>query len=443
MSDRSDGAKQSVESLRLRSPNRAQVALRMECPESLVSEDDPVRVIWEVTGKLNLSRFYEPVKAREGHVGRDATDPRLLLALWLYASTQGVGSAREVARLCESHRGYQWLCGGVSVNYHLLSDFRVSHGEALDEFLTQILAVLSQRKLIEVWRISQDGLRVRACAGAGSFRRRNRLQDYLEQAREHVRQLRAQVEDASQAATLSTRQRAAQERAGRERAERLEKALAQLPELEKRQKQRAPTVSAKDRAKKLKEPRASTTDAEARVMKMSDGGYRPAYNVQLACDPESRAVVGVEVTDQGVDTQQSEPMRRQVEQRTGGCVREHLMDGGYLDFEQIDRAAHQGVELYVPAKPPRNPEKRASAYEPRLGDSEATAKWRQRMGTPEGQKVYSLRASTIETINADLRCYRGLTPFTVRGRSKVRCVALWAVLAYNLMHFGRALLETG
>lgn len=178
-------------------------------------------------------------------------------------------------------------------------------------------------------------------------------------------------------------------------------------------------------------------------MKMSDGGYRPAYNVQLACDPESRAILGVEVTDQGVDTQQSEPMRRQVEQRTGGRVREHLMDGGYLDFEQIDRAAQQGVELYVPAKPPRNPEKRASAYAPRSGDSEATAKWRQRMDTPEGQQVYSLRASTIETINADLRCYRGLTPFTVRGLSKVRCVALWAALAYNLMHFGRALLEAG
>lgn len=235
----------------------------MECPEDLVSEDDPVRVIWEVTGKLDLSRFYEPVKAREGHVGRDATDPRLLLALWLYASTEGVGSAREVARLCESHRGYQWLCGGVSVNYHLLSDFRVSHGEALDELLTQVLAALSQRKLIEVWRISQDGLRVRACAGAGSFRRRNRLQDYLEQAREHVRQLRAQLEEASLAATVSARKRAAQERAGRERAERLEKALAQLPELERRQKQRATTVSAKDRAKKLKEPRVSATDAEA------------------------------------------------------------------------------------------------------------------------------------------------------------------------------------
>jgi transposase len=429
-------------SLRLRVPNRSQMEFRVECPEALVSEDDPVRVIWEATGRLDLSGFYEPIKAREGHVGRDATDPRLLVSLWLYATSQGVGSARELARLCESHRGYQWLCGGVSVNHHLLSDFRVLHGKALDELLTQILAVLCQRGLIEVWRISQDGLRVRACSGASSFRRRDRLQRLLEQARRHVEELRSQLEDPSQAGKASARQQAARERAARERTERLEKALARLPELETRQRQRALKVSRKDQPKKLKEPRASTTDAEARVMKMSDGGYRPAYNVQLACDPQSRAVVGVEVTNEGVDTHQSEPMRQQVERRTGSRVGEQLMDGGYLDFEQLDRAAEQGVSLYVPAKPPRNPSHRASAYDPRYGDSPAIAQWRQRMGSSAGQEIYRQRAATIETINADLRCRRGLQSFNVRGLDKVRCVALWAALAYNLMHFGKALIQS-
>lgn len=438
MSD--DPVEPSTRGLRLRRPERSQYVMRMECAEDLVPESHPVRVIWAVTERLDLSGFYASIRAREGVVGRDATDPRLLVALWLYAATRGVGSARELARLCEETRAFQWLCGGVSVNYHTLSDFRVGHGEALDALLTQLIAVLVGQGLVRVWRISQDGTRVRACAGAGSFRRGERLQELHEEAKAHVAELRRQVEEPGAAAGVGGRRRAARERAARERQQRLEQALARLPELEQKQRELAPKVAAKDRARKLSEPRVSTTDPEVRVMKMSDGGYRPAVNVQLACDPESRAIVGVEVSSSGVDTGQSEPMREQVERRSGQKVSEHLMDGGYLTLDDIEQAAEQEVRVYVPPKPPRNRQRRASAYEPRPGDSPAVAAWRQRMGSEQSKAIYKLRGATSETVNADLKTHRGLRQLTVRGLDKIRCAVLWSVLAYNLMHHGAALL---
>ena len=194
-------------------------------------------------------------------------------------------------------------------------------------------------------------------------------------------------------------------------------------------------------AARTKEVRASTTDAEARVMKMPDGGFRPGYNVQLAADTESRAIVGVEVTNSGVDAGQAEPMRRQVEERSGAAVKEHLYDGGYLRLEDIDTAQEGGVTVYAPPKPPRNKDQRASAYEPRREDRPAVAEWRTRMGSPAAQEVYKLRAATSETVNAELRTYRSLDRMLVRGMAKVRCVALWAALAYNVVHFGRMLMN--
>src|SRR5438105_491951 len=277
--------------VRLRLPDRQQVIMAMHCCDDLIDADHPVRVIWRVVGVLNLERFYEPIKAREGEVGRDTTDPRLLVALWLYAATRGVGSARELARLCAESHPYLWLCGGVSLNHHTLSDFRVMHGDALDELLTQVIASLVEKKLVSVQRISQDGTRVRACAGASSFRRKDRLHLLLKQARVQVMELKSLLDDPEKSAGLAMKKKVAMERAARERTERIERAIAQLPELEARQQKLAKKVSKKDQAKgKLKEPRASTSDAEARVMKMPNGGYGPALNVQLATDTQSRCI---------------------------------------------------------------------------------------------------------------------------------------------------------
>jgi transposase len=412
--------------------------MSMRSADELIEADHPARMLWQVTGALDLSRFYEPIKAREGVVGRDSTDPRLMVSLWLLATVEGVGSARELARLCVESKPYQWLCGGVSLNHHTLSDFRVNLGPALDELFTQVLVSLMMKKLISVHRISQDGTRVRACCGASSLRRKERLNLLLKQVRQHVAELRALLEDPEQSAGLSAKKKAAMQRATREREERIQQAIAQLPALEERQKKLAERKSEKEK-KKLKEPRASTTDPEARVMKMPNGGFNPALNVQLAVDTQSRAILGVSVVNAGVDTQQLEPMRKQVEQRTGQTVREHLADGGYLTFEDIDRAAEQNVTLLMPPKPPRDPEKFGDEFKPRPTDSEAVKQWRVRMGSEEAKQIYKLRAATSETVNADLKAHRGLQQLTVRGIQKATCVALWCALAYNLIHFGAAL----
>lgn len=427
---------------RLRRPDRHQMVLVPVCPEALVPADHPVRTVAAVVATMDLSAFHASIKAVEGEPGRDATDPALLVALWLYATIRGEGSARRLAEWCEESRPFQWLCGGVTVNHHLLSDFRVEHGDALDALFTQCLAALVEKGLVKVKRISQDGVRVRASAGAASFRREARLAELLEKARRHVADLRRQAEDPAYAAAVGARRQAARERAGRQRQQRLEEALAELPDLKKRQDEAARKAGDGQRGRQIraKEPRVSTTDPEARVMKMSNGGFNPAYNVQLATDTESRAIVGVDVTNEGSDgAGLSEPMRQQVQQRTGRPVEEHLLDGGYLRTEDLERSHAEGVALFVPPKPARKTERRGRELEPRPGDSEAVQAWKERMRSQEGQEVYKERASTSETVNADVRSHRGLGPLAVRGLKKVRCVVLWSALAYTVMHFGMAL----
>lgn len=428
---------------RVRKPDRSQVVMRMESDDELIPQGHQARVIWDVVAKLDLSAFYTPIKAREGTSGRDAIDPMLLVALWLYAATRGVGSARELARLCVESRPYRWLCGGVGVNHHTLSDFRVEHAEALDGLFTQVIAALVDKGLVKVRRISQDGTRTRACAGAGSFRGEGRLNKLLEEAKAHVEELSKQLADPEKSAALSSRQKAARERAARERRERLEEAVARLPGLKARQEAAGKKAGDGEYGKKVRknEPRVSTTDPDARVMKMGDGGFRPAVNVQLATDVESRAIVGVEVSDAGSDKGLAEPMRRQVQERTGCSVGEHLMDGGFLVLDEIDRAAEAGVTVFAPPPAPRDPAKAQAGtqYQPKPTDSVAQAEWRRRMGSEAGKAVYRRRAATSETVNADLKGHRGLVQLTVRGLAKARCVALWCALAYNLLHFGAAL----
>ena len=430
--------------VRLRKAERLQLSMAPHCIDDLVGVLHPVRTVMAVVETLEVSGFCQRIRAREGQAGRDATDPSLLVGLWLYACTRGVGSARELARRCEESAPFRWLCGGVTVNHRLLSDFRVEHSEALNELFTQVIATLVDKKLVRVSRISQDGVRVRVSAGSNSFRREERLQQLLEQARLQVMELRKQLDSPVESAAMTARQKAARKRAAESRQQRLEQAIAQLPELKQKQAEAAQRAGKgkcgdKIRAKQL---RVSTTDAATRRMKMAHGGFSPGVNVQLATDTESRAIVGVEVSNEGYDSAGlSEPMRQQVERRTGGKVEQHLMDGGYLRIEDIEQAYQQGVELFVPPKPARNPENRGRELEPKPSDAEAVQAWKQRMASKKGQEIYKQRAATSETVNADLRTYRGLAPFTVRSLKKIECVTLWCALAYNLMHFSKALLS--
>jgi transposase len=414
-----------MEDVRCRRPDREQALLQPVCLEELLPADHEARAIWEVTGRLDLSGFYAAVAARGEQPGRSATDPRLLLALWLYATKEGVGSGRELERRCRYHDAYRWLCGGVSVNYHTLNDFRVSHGAALDELFTSVLTSLVSQQVVTVERISQDGTRVRAWAGKSSFRRRASLERLQRELAAHVQALKGRVD---QPALARTRQL----QAAADRQRRIAAALAVLPELEAAKRQQKPKASKENPA------RASTTDADARVMRLADGGYRPAYNVQVAVDTQSRAIVGVAVTTAGSDTHQSAVLRAQVEARTGGRVQEQLLDGGYANLALITAAERSGVTIYAPVPEPR--QKDVDPYAPKPGDSPEVIAWRARMKTAAAQQLYRTRAATVETVNGDLKEHRGLRQFKVRGQAKAFCVALLAALTYNLLHFKEYLL---
>jgi transposase len=419
---------------RLRRPDRQQMLMRPCSIEELIGDDHDARLVWQLVETWDLSAFLATIRARGEAPGRAATDPKLLVALWLYAATQGVAGGRELARLCESSDPYRWLCGTVPVNYHLLNDFRVDHEAALKGLLTQMLAVLIHGGLATVSRIAQDGTRVRAGAGANSFKRRETIERALQQAEAHLEIIRRQAERAEDA---SERRLAAEARAAQRKIDRMNRSLEELAKVEE--------AKAQQKAKPTKgnPPRASTTDPEARFMRMADGGNRPAFNVQLAVDIDSRAIVGVDVTNAGSDAGLAEPMRRRIEEQTDGVVEAQMLDGGFVRLEDLDlaAAADPPVTLYMPVPKPRKPG--ADPHQAKKTDSEAVAEWRRLMGTPEAKEIYKRRASTVETVNAELKTERGLTPFRVRGLPKVRCVALWCALAYNVMHFGWQMLSLG
>jgi Transposase DDE domain./Transposase domain (DUF772). len=318
--------------------------------------------------------------------------------------------------LCEEHNAYRWICGGVGVNYHTLSDFRVDHGEALDDLMTQVLAVLTHEGMVELKRVAQDGMKIRASAGAASFRREASLQKCVDEARQHVEEVKRDIQDGKVAA----RQAARRESVAEDRLRRVEKALAELPKVREGKKP-------KDQPKS----RVSTTDPEARVMKMGEGGYRPAYNAQFATDTKTRVIVGVGVTNSGGDYGQMPPMLQNIKKRNGRGVEEYLVDGGFAKREAIQEVTQQGVIVYSPLQASKN--KDIDPYQPKKGDSPEVAAWRERMGTDQAKEIYKERAATAETTNADLRIHRALDRLGVRTLPKVRCVVLWAALAYNVL----------
>lgn len=400
--------------------NRKQMQWAAVDFDKLIGSDHPARAVWAMVEQLDLSRFYARIRAREGHVGRTATDPKVLLALWLYAISDGVGSARELVRLTEAHDAYRWLRGGVSLNHHTVSDFRTKHPEAVNELLTQILASLMGANLLTMHRVALDGTKVRANAGAASFRRKESLQKLLKRAQQQVRA----VDEAAKDGTLSKKQQAAQERAAEERQARVEQALARMPLLEKAA------------SKGKKEPRVSTTDADARVMRDGGGGYRPSFNVQLATEAKSGLIVGARVVTSPADNHETVPMLDELEARTGQVPKELLVDAGYVHFESVEVAAERGVDIYLPLEDlsgrARADGSRLGPYEERASDSEAVAALRRRMKSDEGRTVYRDRAAVAERPNAQLKERMDFRRVLVRGLEKVTTVTVLTVVAFNI-----------
>jgi transposase len=403
---------------RLRVADRQQVLPALPL-DGLLDADHQARLVWDFCLGLDLSALYDAIGSRLGGSGHPAIDPRLCVALWLYATLEGVGSARALAWLCERHNAFRWIAGGVGVNHHTLADFRVGHVELLDRLLTHSVAVLREQDLVDLNRVAQDGMRVRACAGAASFHRRRTLEEHLHEAEEQVLRLKQET-TAGDPAAPSRRQAAARQRAAEERAERLRQALARLPELEARKKP-------DERAK----ARASDTDPEATVMKMADGGFRPAYNVQLSSACPTGVIVGVAVTASGSDMGQLAPMNERIHDRHGVYPKETLADGGFGKHQDIDAVSEQGggCTVYAPVPEPRDPQQ--DRHAPHEGDSVAVAAWRARMATAEAKAIYKQRAATAECVNAQAR-NRGLLRLLVRGLRKALAVALWYALAHNL-----------
>lgn len=405
---------------RLRQPERPQPELRCLALDELLPPDHPARVAWAFATGLDLAPLYDAIKAVEGHPGNTRIDPRLLFALWLYATIDGVGSAREVGRLCDDHAAYRWLSGGVSVNYPTPADFRVAHGDPWDDRPTESVAVLLDRGLVTLPTVARDGVRARAGAGADTCRRKPTLTEHLAKAREHLTTLRAEADGGA----ATARRRAARERAARERVERVEAAPAQMPARE----------ASREALKKgtAGTARASATDPEARVMAMPDGGSRPAFNVRFTTAADAGLVTDAAVVNRGADNGQMGEALGRIADRYGEAPDQVLVDHGFACPTDLVTAAANGTDVYMPIK---NEKKVLAAggdpYQSLPKDPPAVAAWRARMGTEVGKELYERRARPAEWVNAGCR-NRGLYQVRVRGLAKVRCCALWQAPAHDL-----------
>ena len=415
----------SVDVVRVKRPVRNQIEFRPAALDQLVPHDHRVRAVWAYVDAIDFKPLYRRLKAVEGRPGRDATDPKILMALWMYATIEGISSARQLARLCERDLVLMWICGGVGVNHDMLSEFRVAHGEFLDHLLTDTIATLMHQKIVTLETVAQDGMRVRANAGSSSFRREKTLLECRKEAAEQVKKLREEDKEESDTDVSNKRQQAARERAAREREERVQAALDNLAELQEQKEKRKKGSG--------KEARCSTTDPEARTMKMADGGYRPAYNVQFATDGDARMIVSVDVTNNGSDGGQMAPMYDDVCERYDKNPENYMVDGGFSTNEDITHVEQAGTKVYAPMTHEDRILKRGGdPHDRRADDSDAMYAFRQRMKNEDAKTKYKQRPSIAEFPNAECR-NRGLRQFLVRGLEKVKTVSLMYAITFNFM----------
>ena len=465
--------------------DREQLCWRPIDIERLIGADHPARAVWEFIGRLDLSAYQQEVRAVEGKAGRPGWEPRLLISLWVYGYSKGVGSARAIEELCQWEPAYQWLTGSRVINAHTLSDFRVKHDTALNGLFVQTLGLLSADGLITLERVMQDGTKIRAKAASDSFRRQERIEQALKQAKEQVTALEAQSEEET-----SRRMAKARQRAARERQERLEQALKEFAQLEKDDKDK-------------ESRRVSTSDPEARVMKQAGGGYAPSYNVQIDTDAKNCIVVGVGVVQAGNDFEQLGPGIDRVEQNQGKVPDTVVTDGGYVSKDTIIAMKERGIEYIAPCVDEAGkgqssydnrgvsaayhssqfiydgqtdsylcPQGKTLSYEGkeqrhlqvsyryrakrsdcagcpmksqccpgnrvvgrsvhRSEELAEVAEFRHKMASDTARAIYKTRAQVAETPNLWIKEKFKLRRFSVRGLAKVGMEALWACLTYNI-----------
>ena len=475
---------------RVRLVNRAQIIMRTLDVERLIAEDHPARAIWEFISELNLSPFYEQVKAVEGRAGQPPFDPRLMISVWIYGLSRGMNSARELSECCEWEPGLQWLCAMEAVNYHSLSTFRAVHGEALKKLFVEVLAALNAVGMVDLERVTVDGTRIRAACSNESFRQGKRLEQHIEEAKKHLEAL----EQDSPEETVTRRQQAARERARNERRQRLESAQKRWEELKQSQgEEKAATAQ------------VSLTEAEARIMKQPGGGFGPNYNQQIATDAKQKIIVGAVLSDRGTDMGLLAEVIDQVKQTCGKLPQQVIVDGGYVSAENIQQMEQRGIEMIGPApqaNKPTTPRGGNAAYSKeafqyiadediykcpegknlvhirergreggriehhyraKRSDCAACAHkseccptaetcgrtvvrtepnpvfqaFREKMGSEAYQQQYRKRSEVAEFPNAWLKEKLGLRRFRLRGRAKAAVEGLWAVITYNVQQWIR------
>ena len=392
--------------------NREQMRMVIFDLERMLPQEHQARAVWAYVERLDLSQFYDAIRSREGKAGRPAVDPRIYLALWIEGMLDGVGSSRKIAHLCQYHLAYQWICGGVPINHHSLSDFRNLASDLLKGLLKQSVERLMRAGVVQIKQVSQDGMKVRASAGASSFRTRGKLEQL---AHQQVETLAREIEDDGGASD----QRDQTERS--EASERIKRALEEMDEAEGRKRS--------TNGKKKTEARTSTTDPEARVMKMPDGGYRPAFNIHIASDVESMVVLAVEVNNEGTDLHAMLPLAEQIEEDYDVRPEQWLADGGCTSVDNIEKMSKRGCKVIAPVRQRTNPDRKPS--DPRPGDSEAILEWRARMETEQAKEAYKRRGATSECINAHFR-NQGLLRLLVRSAKKALAVALVHAITSNM-----------
>jgi transposase len=417
---------------RVISPERRQVRLIPTSIEDALPQDHAVRDIWSYVEGLDLSALHANIKAVEGEPGRPAIDPRLLLALWVFATTEGIGSARALAECCTRDIAYMWLCGGVGVNYHTLADFRSKNEAAFRRVLQDHVVSLVAAGVVRLTEIVQDGVRVHAHAGKNSFRTRAKLKELRRDVEARIKALSHELHD--DPAATSRRMTAARERALHDRKARIEKAIEQSRVLDQ---QKAQSVSHRSKVEQAEHKRradndeteASTTDPESTFMKLADGGSRPAFNIQTALDPKSRIVVDVMLTQKRNDIGLLPPMVEQIETHYGYKPHRVVADGGYISRRDIDVLESSGVEVVAPV-PSRGPDRDRFA-EPKVKDLPGVAAWRSRMNTADGRAAMRGRM-IIEWVFARFRNW-GLRQLPVRGRSPCESVFLLHAITHNIL----------
>jgi transposase len=412
------------QSARVNRPHRDQVEMQLFSLDQMLPADHRARIVWTFVKALNLEPLYAKIQVDADQAGRTAIAPEILVALWLQATLDGIGSARELDRRCITDLPYLWILGKVTVNHHTLSDFRVAHGEFLERLLTDSIASLIDRGLVSLETIAQDGMRVRAAAGNSSFRRKPSLEKLRQQAQEHVERLKREAESEAARREGGARRRAAAERAARERQERIEEALRQHEKLSQQREKRCKGDGEKTRV--------STTEPEARKMKMANGGYDPAYNVQFVSDGKARMIVHVDLTNEGTDGGEMAPAHEKICATYERVPQKQLVDGAFATKDAVTAVELAGTE--VVSSIPRSEQLAQHGKDPHArqkGDTDQYAAFRARMADPAYQRLYRLRPSIAEFPNADCR-NRGLRQFRVRGLIKAKAVALWHALAFNL-----------